>query len=144
MDQTTSTIVMLVLVFLIFYFMLMRPEKKRKKQAQEMRDNLKKGDTITTIGGIVGRVVAVNADTFVIETSDDRVRMEFVKWALSSVGAQTSPEAQAPAKKDKKEDEPAEEKEEAEAEEPASDVRESAEDAGKADRDPWDEPEKKD
>ena len=60
---------MIVLMFALLYFMLIRPEKKRKQQAQQMRDGLKKGDTITTIGGIIGKVVSIDKDTFVIETS---------------------------------------------------------------------------
>lgn len=54
-----------------------------------MRDSLKKGDIITTIGGVVGKIVAVTNDTIVIETSEDRVRIEFTKWAVSNVGVQT-------------------------------------------------------
>lgn len=89
MNQGTSTILMLVVLFAIMYFLMIRPENKRKKKAQEMRDSLKKGDVITTIGGIVGKVVQVNNETIVIETSDDRVRMELTKWAVSTVGVQT-------------------------------------------------------
>ena len=74
MSQGMSSIIMIVLMFGLLYFMMIRPEKKRKQQAQQMRDGLKKGDTITTIGGIIGKVVAIDKDTFVIETSDDRVR----------------------------------------------------------------------
>jgi preprotein translocase subunit YajC len=85
-----STILMLVVLFAIMYFMMIRPENKRKKQAQEMRDSLKKGDVITSIGGIVGKIVSVSKDTIVIETSEDRVRMELAKWAVSTVGVQTS------------------------------------------------------
>ena len=101
-----ESIIMLVIMIAIFYFLLIRPENKRKKQAQEMRDGLKKGDVVTTIGGIVGKIVMVNKDTIIIETSEDRVRMELAKWAVSTVGVQTSdqPEAQ---KKEKKQ-EPAE------------------------------------
>ena len=84
-----SGIVMLVLLFVMMYFMMIRPEKKRKQKAQEMRDGLKKGDTITTIGGVVAKVVSVKEDTIVVETGDDRVRIEFTKWAVSSVGVQT-------------------------------------------------------
>ena len=75
MEGSTYSIVMLVVMLVIFYFLLIRPENKRKKKAQEMRDSIKKGDTITTIGGIVGRVVQAGKDTLVIETSEDRVRM---------------------------------------------------------------------
>ena len=83
------TIIMLVVMLVIMYFLMIRPENKRKKKAQEMRDSLKKGDVITSIGGIVGRIVSVSKDTIIIETSDDRVRMELTKWAVSSVGVQS-------------------------------------------------------
>lgn len=105
MNQGTSTILMLVVLFVIMYFLMIRPENKRKKKAQEMRDSLKKGDVITTIGGIVGKVVQVNNETIVIETSDDRVRMELTKWAVSTVGVQTGEQPAADKDKKKKEKE---------------------------------------
>ena len=80
----TSSIVMLVAMLAIFYFMLIRPENKRKKEAEQMRNSLKTGDKITTIGGIMGTVVSIKDDKFVIETSADQVRIEFAKWALST------------------------------------------------------------
>ena len=79
-----SMIVMLVPMGLIFYFMLIRPEQKRKKEAENMRNSLKVGDKITTIGGITGVLVNVKENTFVIETGADQVRIEFAKWALST------------------------------------------------------------
>ena len=86
--QTTaggsSMIIMLVAMVAIFYFMMIRPENKRKKEAEQMRSALKNGDKVTTIGGIVGTVVNVKEDKFVIETGADQVRIEFAKWALST------------------------------------------------------------
>ena len=79
-----STIVMLVLMIGIFYFMLIRPENKRKKEAAQMRSNMKVGDKVTTIGGVVGTVVNIKEDKFVLETGADQVRIEFAKWALST------------------------------------------------------------
>ncbi|MBQ9393055.1 MAG: preprotein translocase subunit YajC [Oscillospiraceae bacterium] len=84
MDYTS--ILMIVVMIAVFYFLLIRPENKRKKEAEEMRNSLKKGDWLTTIGGIYGRVVAITDRTVVIETSEDRVRMEFIKSAIGSVG----------------------------------------------------------
>ena len=75
---------MLLIMVGVFYFMLIRPENKRKKEAEQLRSSIKNGDKITTIGGIVGTVVDVKSDTFVIETSADQVRIEFAKWALST------------------------------------------------------------
>ena len=79
-----SMTVMLVAMIGIFYFMLIRPENKRKKEAEQMRAAMKEGDQITTIGGIVGTVVSIKEDRFVIETSADQVRIELMKWSLSS------------------------------------------------------------
>ena len=82
--EAFAPLIMLVLMFGIMYFLMIRPENKRKKEAEEMRNNIQKGDQIITIGGIVGRVVSVNENSIVIETSDDRVRMELLKWSVSS------------------------------------------------------------
>lgn len=106
-----STIIMIVLMIGVFYFMLIRPEKKRKKEAEATRNSLKVGDNITTIGGIVGTVVDVKEEKFVLETSADRVRIEFMKWAVSTNDtaeeaareeAKKAAEAKAKAKAEKK------------------------------------------
>ncbi len=89
-----SMIIMIVLMIVVFYFFLIRPENKKKKQAEELRNSIAVGDTITTIGGIMGKVVAVKANSIVFETSEDRVRMEVTKWAISSKGKQTEEEPQ--------------------------------------------------
>lgn len=92
-----STVIMLVVMFAIMYFMLIRPENKRKKEAEQMRSALKVGDRITTIGGVMGKVVDVKDEKFVIETGADQVRIEFAKWALS-----TNETAEATAKEEAK------------------------------------------
>ena len=108
-----STMLMLVIMIAVFYFKLIRPENKRKKEAEQMRSSVKKGDKITTIGGIVGTVVDVKENNIVIETSADQVRIELAKWALSTnetaaetakVEAQKAEEAKATAKAAKKAD----------------------------------------
>ena len=81
-----ESIIMIVLMVAIFYFLLIRPENKRKKAMDQMRSALKKGDWLTTIGGVYGRVVTITDRTVVIETSEDRVRIEFLKSAIGSVG----------------------------------------------------------
>ena len=79
-----GSIVMLVAMLGIFYFMLIRPENKRKKEAEQLRSAIKTGDKVTTIGGITGTVVDVKPEKFVLETGADQVRIEFMKWALST------------------------------------------------------------
>ena len=106
-----SMIVMMVVMVVIFYFFLIRPENKKKKAANEMRSSLKVGDNITTIGGIIGDVVSIKDDSIVLETSADKVRVEFAKWALSTndsaaaaakENAKKAEEAKAKAKAEKK------------------------------------------
>lgn len=87
-----SFILVMVVMLVVMYFMMIRPENKRKKEAQQMRSSLQVGDVITTIGGVVGTICAVKEHTIVIETSADRVRLEFTKWSVSSKGAPTSSE----------------------------------------------------
>lgn len=79
-----SPIIMIVIMIAVFYFLMIRPENKKKKQLEEMRSAVKVGDNITTIGGINGDVCYVKDDIIVIETSADRVRIEFNKWAIST------------------------------------------------------------
>ena len=79
-----DSIILLVAMIAVFYFLIIRPENKRKKQAENMRNSLKKGERITTIGGMVGRIVQVNDTTVVFETSEDRVRIEINKWGIQS------------------------------------------------------------
>ena len=101
-----SAVLMIVLMIAIFYFLMIRPENKRKKQAEEVRSALKKGDWLTTIGGVYGRVVAITDRTVVIETSEDRVRVEFLKSAIGQVGTLDEQAAaqQRPVKKSKKDE----------------------------------------
>lgn len=99
-----EAIILLVVMIAVLYFMMIRPENKKKKAINEMRANLKVGDEITTIGGVVGTICAVKEETIVLETGADRVRVEFTKWAVSSKGTQTNENAvPAAEKKDKKE-----------------------------------------
>ena len=98
-----SMLLPLILMLALMYFLMIRPESKRKKQAEEMRNSLKKGDQITTIGGIMGKIVHVGEDSIVIETSDDRVRMELTKWAVSTNNS--NPPADKRAKKSKEDKE---------------------------------------
>jgi len=81
-----TMIIMIVAMIGIFYFFMIRPESKKKKKLAEMRSNLSVGDTITTIGGIFGKVVNIDGEKITLETSEDRVRVQIAKWAVSTVG----------------------------------------------------------
>jgi len=83
-----TSIIMLVALVAIFYFLVIRPESKKKKKAQQMRDEIAVGDRITTIGGIVGKIVEINGELITFETGEDRVRLQTTKWAISTNGVE--------------------------------------------------------
>ena len=83
-------LIMIVAMIAVFYLFLIRPENKKKKKAQEMRDSLAVNDTITTIGGITGKIVSIKDDTVTFETGEDRVRIQVNKWAISTIGKDAS------------------------------------------------------
>ena len=80
-----TPIILVVVVFAAFYFFSIRPQKKQEREVNEMRNSLTIGDEITTIGGILGRVVKVTEETVVIETSKDRSKLHILKTAIRSV-----------------------------------------------------------
>lgn len=86
-ESLWMTILYMAVIVGIFYFLLMRPQQKKKKKEEKMRSSVQIGDDVTTIGGIVGRVVGIkdDSDTLIIETGTDRAKMRIKKWAIGSV-----------------------------------------------------------
>ena len=84
-QQTMSLLVTMVLMFALMYFMIWRPQKKQQKKDAEMRASLEIGDEVITIGGVLGRVVAIKDETFVLETGSERVRIRFLLTAIQTV-----------------------------------------------------------
>ncbi len=85
LGSTLITVGMLVAVVVVFYFFGIRPQKKQEKEVANMRNNLQVGDEITTIGGIIGKVVSIKEETCVIETSRDCTKIRILKSAISRV-----------------------------------------------------------
>ena len=83
--QIIMTIVMVLGVGVFFYFFMIRPQKKQEKEVNEMRNSLSVGDEITTIGGIIGKVISIRDETVLIETSHDRTKIRLLKSAISKV-----------------------------------------------------------
>ena len=79
------TIGMLAVVVVVFYFFGIRPQKKQERAAAEMRNNLAVGDEITTIGGIIGKIVSIKEETMIIETGRDHTRIRLLKSAVRTV-----------------------------------------------------------
>ena len=81
---------MIVLLFVFLYFFMIRPQKKQEKKDAEMRDALEVGDEVTTIGGIIGKVVSIKDQTFVLETTKDKTKIRFLKGAIRTVDVKAS------------------------------------------------------
>lgn len=78
-------ILMIVVMFVAMYFLTIRPQKKAEKEANDMRNNLQVGDEVTTIGGIIGRIVSIKDETCVIETTKNGTKIRFLKSAIRNV-----------------------------------------------------------
>ena len=80
-----GTIILMVVLFVALYFFMIRPQKKQEKETNDMRNNLQVGDEITTIGGIIGKVVSIKEETVMIETGHDRTKIRILKSAVRNV-----------------------------------------------------------
>ncbi len=78
-------IILIVAMFAFFYFAMIRPQKKQERAQNDMRNNLAVGDEITTIGGIIGKIVSIKEETCVIESAHDRTKIRILKTAVSRV-----------------------------------------------------------
>ena len=83
--ELITTLIMIGALILFFYFFMIRPQKKQEKKDNEMRNSLAVGDEVTTIGGIIGKVVSIKGETFVLETTKDKTKIRFLKGAVRSV-----------------------------------------------------------
>ena len=104
----------IVAIVAFFYFFMIRPQKKQERRDQDMRNALQVGDEVTTIGGIIGKVISIKEETFVLETTKDRTKIRFLKGAIRSVDVKIADVAAANVK--------AQEDEAAEAEAPAAET----------------------
>ena len=84
-QQMIMGLLMWVVVFGVFYFLLIRPQKKKDKELKEMRENLKVGDKVTTIGGIIAHVSKVEENAVILEIGPNRTKVPFEKWAIGKV-----------------------------------------------------------
>ncbi len=103
-----GTLIMIAIVFVFFYFFMIRPQKKQEKRDSEMRDALAVGDEVTTIGGIIGKVISIKGDTFVLETTKDKTKIRFLRGAIRSVDVKAADIAAAVIEGNQTEDAPTE------------------------------------
>ncbi|MBR2742223.1 MAG: preprotein translocase subunit YajC [Clostridia bacterium] len=77
----------LILIVVVMYFLMIRPQQRKQKEINEMRKNIKRGDKVQSAGGVVGRVIKIKDDIITIECGRDRVRLDFVRNALTVLDA---------------------------------------------------------
>ena len=80
-----GTLIMVGLLFVFLYFFMIRPQKKQEKKDADMRNSLAVGDEVTTIGGIIGKVISIKEDTFVLETTREKTQIRFLKGAVRTI-----------------------------------------------------------
>ncbi len=83
--QGAMSIVMIIAMVAVFYFFMYRPQKKQERETNAMRDGLSVGDEITTIGGIIGKIVSIKEETVLIETGRDGTKIRILKNAVKNV-----------------------------------------------------------
>ena len=83
--SSAGPFLLLIPLLIGMYFLVLRPQKKQEKEANDMRNNLRVGDEITTIGGIIGKVVSIKEETVMIETGHDRTKIRILKSAVRTV-----------------------------------------------------------
>ena len=80
-----TMLIMVGVMFVFLYFFMIRPQKKQQQEEQNMRNGLAVGDEVTTIGGIIGKVIAIKDETFVLETTKDKTKIRFLKAAVRTI-----------------------------------------------------------
>lgn len=101
MDQIAALMPLLILIF-IMYFLLIRPQRKKEKAVAAMRNSLKVGDEVITIGGICGKIIRIKDEVLTIQVGADKIKFDVMRWAISSVNGKDS--APSPSKKVVKEE----------------------------------------
>ena len=104
-----GTVIMIGVLLLVFWLFMIRPQKKQQQKDDAMRDSLAVGDEVTTIGGIIGKVVSIKGETFVLETTRDKTKIRFLKAAIRSVDVKAADIAAAVIEAQAPKDEPVEE-----------------------------------
>ena len=94
-DPFISTMVPLVLLFGIFYFLLIRPQQQRIKAHQQLVESVKRGDTVVTAGGLIGKVAKVKDDGEIMVEIADNVQVRVLKSTLSEVRSRGGEKAEA-------------------------------------------------
>ena len=104
-----ATWIIMILMLVGMWWFTSSSQKKKDREAQNMRDSLQVGDEVTTIGGIIGKVVSIKEETFVLETTKEKTHIRFLKGAIRSVDVRIADVTGATAEPQETAEQPAEE-----------------------------------
>jgi preprotein translocase subunit YajC len=90
-DNMLVSLLPFILIFVIMYFLILRPQQKRQKQHQEMVKNVRRGDTVITSGGLIGKVIKVVDDDQIEVEISDGVRVRQMRSMVADVRAKGEP-----------------------------------------------------
>jgi preprotein translocase subunit YajC len=90
-DSMLVSLLPFILIFVIMYFLILRPQQKRQKQHQEMVKNVRRGDTVITSGGLVGKVTKVSDDDHLEVEVAEGVRVRQMRSMIADVRAKGEP-----------------------------------------------------
>lgn len=85
MPQQLGALILPIGFLVVFYIFAIRPQRKKEKEIKEMRDNLRVGDKVITIGGIHGKILNLKNDIVTIEVGSSKTKLEMTKWSIGSV-----------------------------------------------------------
>ena len=99
-NSNMVTLVMLIALIAVMYFLMIRPQRKKEREISSMRNNLRVGDDVITIGGIRGKIVKTKEDILTIQVGADKIKFEIMRWGISTVVSEST-NKQVKADKDK-------------------------------------------
>lgn len=88
-----SFLILMAVMFVVLYFFMIRPQQKKQKDAKKFRENLKKGDSVVTIGGVYGTIFSIESDDSIFLEIDKGVKIKVEKWGISAEASGKKPAA---------------------------------------------------
>lgn len=85
MNMMSTNLILIVVLIGVMYFVMIRPQQKQDKKNKEMRESLKIGDEIVTIGGLVGKITKITEKTITIQTGNPNTKVELIKGAVANI-----------------------------------------------------------
>ncbi|MBL1420300.1 MAG: preprotein translocase subunit YajC [Alphaproteobacteria bacterium] len=94
MDSNIIQFMPIIFIFVVMYFLVIRPQQKKAKKHREMIGNVRRGDTVVTSGGLIGKIAKVNDDAELTVEIAEGVKVRIVRGMISEVRVKGEPVAE--------------------------------------------------